>query len=327
MTPITIQESPNPGYFQVNGLDYAKYQYALKYDNILGGEAVRNFSLCSISDGSKIIASRGYGEIVDVTSWSELLDLLSLVGALASNDVSIQDQTTPIIIASMSVEKAASTLASAGNIDDIQITVADGTDFEIGQYLSIFSVPDNRFYLATVLDKAVNVLDVDSPLDFAFPVGSFVTGGDRNMNVDGSAVPVIYGLRNTEEAIGSSFDITRLIFACTTTNAVDLLKFGDIVGGLVRGVLFRLKDGVFRNIFNVKTNADLANIMFDFTVFSATNPAQGQHGFTGRLTFGGQSKMGVVIRVRPGEDLQCIIQDDLTDILSFSIIAEGHTVE
>lgn len=330
MTPITIQESPNPGYFQVNGLDYAKYQYSLKYDNISGGEAVRNFSLCSVSDGSKIIASRGYAEIkngedVALTSWSELLDLFQLVGALASNDVSIQDQSTPLIIASMSKEEAATTLAIEGSIDDLILNVTDATGFTVGGYLSVFSVPDNRFYLASIVDIVVNAVEVDTPLDFAYPAGSFVTSGTRNMNVDGSTVPVIFGLRNTEEAVGSSFDITRIIISCLATSTIDLSMFGNIAGGITRGIVFRKVDGVFRNVFNAKTNAALKNLMYDFDI-QAAQGAQ-QDGFNGRLTFAGQNKMGVVIRIKPGEDVQMIIQDNLLTLQGLSVICEGHIVE
>lgn len=64
--------------------------------------------------------------------------------------------------------------------------------------------------------------------------------------------------------------------------------------------------------------------MFDFDIQSAIG--QQQDGFTGRLTFGGQSKMGVVIRLNQGEDLQMLVQDDLSTLDSLSIICEGHTV-
>jgi hypothetical protein len=242
-------------------------------------------------------------------------------------DVNIQDQHTPVIIASMSNEQASTLLASQLAIDDYSFDVDDVTDFVVGQYLSIFNIAANRFFLGTILTISDPTITVDTPMDFAYPVGSFVTGGDRNMNVDGSGTPIIFGLRNTEETIGSSFDITRVLFSCTTATSVDMSKFGDIVGGLTNGIVLRKKDGTYKNIFNVKTNLGLANIMYDFTIYDKDNPAQGQDGFTGRLTFASPGKIGVTIRLAPGEDLQLIIQDDLTDLTIFSMIAEGHIVE
>ena len=247
------------------------------------------------------------------------------LGGQVEMDVNVQDQTTPLIIAKFSKEVAGSTLANQQTIDDYAFDVVDATGFVAGQYLSIFSVPDNRFYLANVLNVATNTITVDTPLDFDYPSGAFVTVGSSNMNLDGSITPQIFGLRNTDEAIGSAFDITRIIFKCLTDTAVDLSKFGDIAGGLTRGIVLRKKDGVHRNIFNTKTNGELKGIMFDFDPETATG--QGQDGFTGRMTFGGQNKMGVVLRLEPGEDIQLLVQDDLTDLDVFEITAEGHTVD
>jgi hypothetical protein len=238
-------------------------------------------------------------------------------------DVNIQDQTSRVIVGYMSNETAATTLATLGAIDDTSFDVADATGFAVGQYLSIFSVADNRFYLAEVIGVLGVTITVDTPLDFAFPIGSFVTVGNRNMNVNGSVTPVVYGLRNTEETIGTTFDITRIIFTCLTLSAPDLAKFGDLAA-LTKGIVFRKKDGVYQNVFNAKTNADLKNIMYDFQIQLAAGAAQ--DGFTGRLTFAGQNKMGVAIRLEPGEDIQLIVQDDLTGLTNFSIIAEGHEV-
>jgi hypothetical protein len=244
---------------------------------------------------------------------------------VGTQDVAIQDQTTPLIIASFSKEIAATTLSVLAVLDERTITVTSPTGFVIGQYLSIFNIAANRFYLANIINVVGSVVTLDSPLDFAYPVGSFVTGGNENMNVNGSVTPVIFGVRNTDEQIGSEFDITRIIFHCETDTAVDLSKFGDIAGGIANGIVMRKVDGVQRNIFNAKTNGKLKGMMFDFD----PEVAQGnqQDGFTGRMTFGGQNKMGVVIRLKQGEDLQLIIQDDLTSLQLLTITVEGHIVE
>ena len=75
------------------------------------------------------------------------------------------------------------------------------------------------------------------------------------------------------------------------------------------------------------SNAEIAGIMFDMNIYSAANPQQGFDGLNARLTFGGQSKLGVVIRIASGEDLQLIVQDDLTGLLAFEIMIEGHIVD
>lgn len=187
-----------------------------------------------------------------------------------SQDVNIQDQHSPTIIAKFSLLEEETTLTTTVAIDDLTITVDDTTGFTIGKYVSIFSVADNRFYLGTVLSASGNPVSLDTPIDFAYPSGSFVTAGSTNMAVDGSSTPVIFGLRNTEQTIGTTADITRLIFTCLTATAVDLSLFGDIAA-LTNGVVLRRKDGRYKNIFNVKTNQDLANLMYDFKASAVPN--------------------------------------------------------
>lgn len=67
--------------------------------------------------------------------------------------------------------------------------------------------------------------------------------------------------------------------------------------------------------------------MYDLSAADAVNPNQGQNGWIGRMTFGGQSKMGVVIRLPIGDDVEFIVQDNLTGIELLEIVAEGHIVE
>jgi hypothetical protein len=44
------------------------------------------------------------------------------------------------------------------------------------------------------------------------------------------------------------------------------------------------------------------------------------------MTFGGEEKMGTVVRVGPGEDLEWVVQDDLSSLLNFQNVAEGALV-
>ena len=267
----------------------------------------------------------------DGTSYT-LTQFIEFYQSANSQDVNLQDQHTPAIIAKFSVLEEETTLTSTVAIDDLTMTVDDATGFTVGKYVSIFSVADNRFYLGNVVSASGNPVSLDTPIDFAYPSGSNVTAGTTNMAVDGSSTPMIFGLRNTIEAIGATADITRLIFTCLAETPIDLSKFGDLAA-LVNGIVLRRVDGTYKNIFNVKTNQEIAGLMYDFNPQAATNPAQGQDGFVSRLTFAGQNKIGVTLRLSPGEDLQLIVQDDLetaqaaAQISSLEIIAEGHIVE
>lgn len=243
-------------------------------------------------------------------------------------DVCVQDQHTPVVIANFTSLDAETTNTVSTAIDDTTITLDDVTGFVAGNVVSIFNPDAIRFSFMKQLGAPVgNVITVDTPLDFAYPIGSFATSGSDNLAVDGSVTPQIFALRNTTERTPITIDGTRMIFTCLTVDPVDLSKFGDIVGGLTNGIVLRTVNGVFSNIFNAKSNAELSNLMFNFEIVASSNPAQGQDGFIGRLTFAGQNRVGVTIRIAENDDLQLIVQDDLSSLIEFKIKIEGHVVE
>ena len=111
---------------------------------------------------------------------------------------------------------------------------------------------------------------------------------------------------------------------CAT--APNLALFGNLTE-LTNGVVLRRVDGETNNFWNVKSNRDIGNIAYDLTIRLASNPQQGENGILARYTFAGQDKHGVAVRLNPGDSLQLLIQDDLTGLDAFNIIAEGHYVD
>jgi hypothetical protein len=252
------------------------------------------------------------------------------LGISAGTDVNMSDQDTPAIIAPFSQIHHATTTTVETVKEGRTLQVANTGTIAVGDIVSIFHLPSKRYYIGHCLSFTATSILLDTPFDFEYPIGSFVDIGDDNLAVDGSVTPQIFGLRNSsgEAPVGIDFtaDIVRFVFSCETASSVDLSKFGDIAGGLTNGLVMRKVDGTYQNIFNVHNNAELAGLMFDWTPFSAQNANQGQDGFVARFTMGGQSKIGVVERIRLGEDLQVIVQDALQTIVSLRIMAEGHQV-
>lgn len=262
-----------------------------------------------------------------MTAPQHINDLQKYSLTSGARDVNIQDQVTPPLIVPFNKTTNTTTLSAATAIDDRTITVAATTGFVDGAFVTISSIGDNRYYIGRQIGAPVgNVITVDTPLDFAYPIGATAATGAIYLNVNGSVTPQVFSIRASDPGIPVTIDITRIIFQCTTATAVDLSKFGDIAGGLVNGLVLRRVDGTTTNIFNVKTNGELAAIMYDFTIYQGTNPVQGVDGFLGRITFAGQEKMGVAIRLGTGEDLEVIVQDNLSTLTEFLMIAEGHVV-
>lgn len=93
---IVIERSPSAGYFRIDGIDYPKGHFRIKYDNIKATEDQRNFSLYNIYNESKLVTSRGYAEIQDVSSWAELMRLFNVLGVLENNDVTGSADSIPM---------------------------------------------------------------------------------------------------------------------------------------------------------------------------------------------------------------------------------------
>jgi hypothetical protein len=104
---------------------------------------------------------------------------------------------------------------------------------------------------------------------------------------------------------------------------MDDSRFGGLPA-LTRGLVFRIVNGFQRTIFCFKTNQDIKQFCYDVN-YSSRAPS-GYFGFSSRITFGGQSKHGVVLRLGAGDVLQWVVQDDLTGLDTLKIAAEGHEV-
>lgn len=246
----------------------------------------------------------------------------------AKQDAALQDQHTDAIIAYFNKVTNSTTLASPATSGDKTITLTSTTGTANGKYIILFSPALIRFTTFFQIGAAVgNVITLDGPMDAEYPAGTYVDIADIDMSVDGSGTTQVFGLRGigVPPGIESEMDVTRLIFQCQTSSPVTLGLFGNI-SELTNGLHLRKRNGIddTNNILNFKTNNDIANAMYDLEIFQ---PKHGINGFSSRLTFGGQSKIGVVIRLCIGEDLEFHIQDDLLAINRLVIIAEGHIVD
>ncbi len=119
-------------------------------------------------------------------------------------------------------------------------------------------------------------------------------------------------------------DVVHIVFHITDATDMDDSRFGGITGGLSRGIVLRKDhgDGRYSNYFNVKTNGRFGELSYD-KVYDEKAPS-GYYGFTCKLNYGGADRHGVVIRLLPGESLELLVQDDLTDLFTFTANVSGH---
>lgn len=245
-----------------------------------------------------------------------------------SINVNVLDQTTPSLdlffIKALTVPV---TLAVATEIDDYSVTVSDSTGMAVGNYFGISESVTERFYFGTILSIAGNVIGLDTPLDFAFPTTANAFAATNNLNVVGSpASPQIFDIRTVPTTGDLIIDIVRLSISIVCAGQPDDGLFGNLTK-LTNGVILRRVNGDTRNLWNAKSNADLGILSGIDTVYSARSVPQGSYGVKSRITYAGQEKHGTIIRLLPGDYLQLIIRDDLSDLISFKVMAQGHIVE
>jgi hypothetical protein len=148
--------------------------------------------------------------------------------------------------------------------------------------------------------------------------------------VDGSVTPAIFSILPLSTQAG---DMVRIIMEIRggANQAMDFSKFGSDTA-LTNGCVVRINngDGTFKNLFNFKSNGDFIEQGFD-NAFLEPKGGNTITGFTARVTWGGQSKHGVVIRLDGalGEALEVVVQDDLasTNNTRFHLIAQGHELQ
>lgn len=247
-----------------------------------------------------------------------------------SIDVNIQDQHTPTIIFPLyEIINSGYNITTDTAPDSFTLELNNVIGLSIGDTMGIFQDTDNiRNYFGEIMNISGTTLTLDTEFESVFAVNKspIVYEIETNINEDGSTNKIIHEFVNYGTI---PMDVTRFVFTMQTTDPVDLNKFGDIIGGLERGCLLRERkaDGTFGNIFNFKSNFDFVGVMFDFDTYDASHPNQGINGLSARLTLGSPGKIGVVTRLSYNESIQMVCKDDLTSLISFVTMLEGHLTD
>jgi len=211
------------------------------------------------------------------------------------------------------------TLATDVTIDTYAVTLVAGHGVVVGNILCFKE--GSHFLQAEVITVVVNAITIDRPLDFAFTTAANIERTTHNMNVDGSVTPQIFRISPANLTI--NFKITKIIFNIKDNTAMDTSMFGGLAT-LTNGIVVRKKDGTYKNYFNVKDNGDFLHHC-TIVEFIDKAPA-GTYGFRAIKKFAGFDNHGVVVELANSttDELQIIIQDDLTGLTGFECVALGR---
>lgn len=247
-------------------------------------------------------------------------------------DVFIQDQTTAQISVFLGQDLDTGVVFRSGQSSDVvtlNITTTGATPV-VGNF--IFA-KEGMFFtqveITTVTPVAGNDYDVgiSIPLDHVYTVAADVTLQNCNMNVDGSSTPVEFSVTPLGSEAGTEWDITRMIISMTHTSQGDDGLFGNLAA-LTNGVYFRIEDGTNYNLFNAKENADFAMEGYDIA-YPARSGGGGTAGTRARITFNGQDKRGVVLRLAAdsGDKFLSSVRDNLTGLTSHRVKVQGQLAD
>jgi len=248
----------------------------------------------------------------------------------------IQDQTSPALTVPFLQERATVTLGADTVVNSRDIELVAGHGAVVGEIIELAEIGTNNFIQADVLGVNANgtTVSLDQPLNRIYTVGNSVAlRSIKNMLVDGSTVPQVFSILPLPSQAG---DMVRIIIEIRGEpgKALDYTTFGS-ANELDVGCVLRINhgDGTYTNKFNFKSNSDFFEQGFDHSFSDAKASGNTINGFTARVTWGGQSKHGVVIRVDGslGEALELVIQDDLTTATTgntrFHLNAQGHELQ
>ena len=140
--------------------------------------------------------------------------------------------------------------------------------------------------------------------------------GTTNMNVDGSVTAVTFKI---EPAPGELYKIARVMIFVEDNGTFDSDKWGNGIV-LANGFNFKLqRNGVTTDLigFGIKTTGEMTSICHDIDHRSF---GTGNEFVSFRWTF---TKAGSTINLYNGDELQLVVNDDMTDMIKMYVHAQG----
>ena len=269
--------------------------------------------------------------------WSDLLDIfLASFETTARGGhglgVFVQDQTTGILdVPFLELIDDTITLAVDTVVNSKTVTLSPGHGLTtLANAEDIMEIADStdgtKFMQCAIVSVVGDVVTLDCPVNQIYTTGGTLLAiSEVDMNVDGSITPVVYSILPFSLQSG---DMVRIICELRDNSAMDFETFGGLPA-LTNGCVIRVNngDGTYRNLYNFKSNGDIIEQCFDHGFF--LNNGGNIRGFAARLTWGGWSKHGAVVRLDGSRDeaLEFIVQDDLTGLDRMHWTAQGSEIQ
>jgi len=186
-----------------------------------------------------------------------------------------------------------------------------------------------RYYQGIITSIAIDgenyIVTLNTLVDSVFSSGVQFCEATTNLAVDGSTTAQVFRV-SPRNLTNVTWSISSISGSILDQSAMDDSKFGGIPE-LDRGVLLRFHNGETNNLSSIRNNSDFK--LFGYKVeYSAKAPA-GYYGLSFIKNFGGDQNNGSIIRLNSDteDELQVIVQDDLSDLDLVQVMIHGHVVE
>ncbi len=205
---------------------------------------------------------------------------------------------------------------------DTSINFTSVSGFSVGDQVKLKESATQEIGMMTITAIATLVVSLDRPIGNDYTTAASIEKVTTNMAVAGTlASPQIFEIDPPSATV---WQVTKIMFAITDNIAPDDGKFGGMTA-LTNGVALRATTAAGKTVVfaNWKTNGDMKLDMFDVP-YTDKAPA-GNHGLNGEWTFTDAEVIAELDgAASPVQKLEVLIQDDLTDILTFRMRAQGR---
>lgn len=246
----------------------------------------------------------------------------------STGDVYIQDQSTDRLSLFLGQILDTVTIITNTNKDDESLDVeSSGYVPVVGNFICMQEqgkITQVEIVLVTLIAGNQYTLDIAVPLDYPYTIAGGCSIQNVDMNIDGSTTPVNFSVNPYGNY---RWDITRMMIGMVLATAGDDGKFGNLTA-LTKGLFMRKEDSEnSQNLMNIKDNSDFRLEGYDVT-YPPRSGGGGDYGMAARISYSGQDKAGVVIRLsgKTGDSYRATVRSDLLSLGKFRIKIQGHVV-
>lgn len=310
----------------------SKWNHKFNYDNIIsvvvnrGGDGNNSFI---IGDSGK-----WFGKINQIDSTTYKIRYMNALPELKINDgvqiivdikypldVYVTDQNSQII-SIYALKKLNNTILSSETIVNSNIIYFEnGHNCKYGDYLNFYG--ENKINQSKVIGVTGNTIALNAPMDVIFTSGDTIERGTINLGINGTTGSTIFIAKPSPNI---DWHICQIVIYIEDDDTMDGSLFGSI-SALTKGVLIRKKNTTYDNILEITRNSQMN--MYGELKYNDRASSKGVYSLICKLKLNDKSTFGSVIELlsERNDQIEIIIQDDLSALKSFYISIHGHVVQ